>query len=79
MKILDRTKLYLKVAKTSQTALAKRLGIAPTAFNRLLRGKTKENTIALRLDAFLDEQNFYPEDSPSSTRQRGAQDGGTPA
>ena len=61
MKLIDRTKLFLRVTKTSQVELSERLGIGFTALNRLLNGKAGKVSLALKLDAFLDEQNFYPE------------------
>lgn len=41
-----------------QTELADRIGVAHTAFNRLLRGHAGKASIALKLDAFLDEHGF---------------------
>lgn len=61
MKILDRTRLFLKATKMPQTELADRIGVANTALNRLLKGHAGKASIALKLDAFL-EDNGFPHD-----------------
>ena len=61
MRILDRTRLFLQATKMPQTELAERLGVAHMAVNRLLRGHAGKASIALKLDAFLDEHG-YPHD-----------------
>ena len=61
MKILERTKQYLSKSQVSQTELAKQLGIGLPALNRLLKGHSGKVSIALKLDAFL-EENGFPHD-----------------
>jgi transcriptional regulator with XRE-family HTH domain len=61
MKILDRTQLLLKETKMTQLELAERIGVAFTALNRLLQGHSGKASIALKLEAFL-EENGYPHD-----------------
>lgn len=41
-----------------QRELADRIGVAHTALNRLLNGHAGRASIALKLDAFLEDQGF---------------------
>ena len=58
MKILDRANAFLKSKRMTQQEFATRLGVHPVALNRLLRGHAGKASIALKLDAFLDEHGF---------------------
>lgn len=73
MKILDRTRLFLKATKMPQTELAERLGVAHTALNRLLKGHAGKSSIALKLDAFLEDVGFPHDLKPNTTNNRRTQ------
>jgi len=48
-----------------QTELAEKIGVAHTALNRLLKGRAGKASIALKLDAYLEEHG-YPHDVDNS-------------
>ena len=61
MKIIDRTKLFLKTSEMTQLELADQLGVSFTSLNRLLKGKAGKASLALKIDAYLDAKDFYPQ------------------
>ena len=65
MKIIERTKHYLRERNVTQLELASQLGVAFTSLNRLLNGKAGKASIALKLDAYLEEHG-YPHDVDNS-------------
>ena len=52
----------------TQQEFASRLGVHPVALNRLLRGHAGKESIALKIDAFLDS-NEFPHDMDFTSEQ----------
>ena len=62
MKILERAKLFLKVTRMSQQELSAKIGVHPVSLCRFLNNTSGEQaSVAVKLDAFLDDNGFAPE------------------
>lgn len=60
MKIIDRLKTFIQVSGLSVQECADEIGVSFPTLYRLLNGTTDKSAV-LRIDAFLDKHNFYPQ------------------
>lgn len=60
MKIIDRLKVFIQVSGLSVQDCADEIGVSFPTLYRLLNGTTDKSAV-LRIDAFLDKHNFYPQ------------------
>ena len=67
MKIIERLKLYVQVSGLSVQECSEAMGVSFATIYRLLNG-TSDKSAVLKIDAFLDRQNFYPQ-AKDSARQ----------
>ena len=68
MKIIDRLKAYIQVSGVSVQTCADDIGVSFPTLYRLLNGTTDKSAV-LRIDAYLDERNFYPQNESTVTNQ----------
>lgn len=61
MKIIDRLKSYIEETGVSVQGCAESMGVSFPTLYRLLNG-TSDKAALLKIDAFLDQRNYYPQE-----------------
>ena len=69
MKIIDRLKLFVQVSGLSVQECSEAMGVSFATLYRLLNG-TSDKSSVLKIDAFLDKHNFYPQEKPNTSNAR---------
>lgn len=69
MKIIDRLNHFIQVSGLSVQDCAKEMGVSFATLYRLMNG-TSDKSAILKIDAFLDRHDFYPQKKPTPIAPR---------